>query len=218
MGYVVIVPLGAAIFYSLGRHPFAGLAAAFAGVSGGYTANLFIGTVDPLLAGLTEEAAQMFDPSYQVHPAVNWYFMIVSTFLITAIGTFVTARIVEPKLGKFDDSRAEEGVENIITIEPLSALEKKGLITREPNMSRAIQLAVEPIEERGLPFLLAVNVFDQTTRFDLAEIREALGVQPFIPLIECDARARESVKSVLVTLIEQVLAHRLSRLAGHAVS
>jgi p-aminobenzoyl-glutamate transporter AbgT len=127
MGYVVIVPLGAAIFYSLGRHPFAGLAAAFAGVSGGYSANILIGTVDPLLAGITEEAARMFDPTYEVHPAVNWYFMIVSTFLITIIGTFVTSRIVEPKLGRFDDSRAEEGVENIITIEPLSRAEKRGL-------------------------------------------------------------------------------------------
>lgn len=128
MGYVVIVPLGAAIFYSLGRHPFAGLAAAFAGVSGGYSANLLIGTVDPLLSGITQEAARMLDPGYEVHPAVNWYFMIVSTFLITIVGTLVTALIVEPKLGKFDDSRAEKGVENIITIEPLSATEKKGLL------------------------------------------------------------------------------------------
>ena len=73
-----------AIYHSLGRHPLAGMAAAFAGVSGGYSANLLIGTVDPLLAGSTEEAAQLIDPAYEVHPAVNWYFMIVSTFFITA--------------------------------------------------------------------------------------------------------------------------------------
>lgn len=127
MGYVVIVPMGAAIFYSLGRHPLAGLAAAFAGVSGGYSANILIGTVDPLLAGITQEAARMLDPAYEVHPAVNWYFMIASTFLITALGTFVTAKIVEPKLGAFDGSRAEKGVEHIITIERLAPAEKRAL-------------------------------------------------------------------------------------------
>lgn len=101
MGYVVIVPMGAAIFLSLGRHPLAGLAAAFAGVSGGYSANLLIGTVDPLLAGITEEAARLIDSQYVVHPAVNWYFMFVSTFLVTAVGTWVTTAIVEPRLGKY---------------------------------------------------------------------------------------------------------------------
>jgi aminobenzoyl-glutamate transport protein len=101
MGYVVIVPMGAAIFHGLGRHPLAGLAAAFAGVSGGYSANLLIGTVDPLLAGITQEAARLIDVQYTVHPAVNWYFMIVSTFLITAVGSWVTLVVVEPRLGPY---------------------------------------------------------------------------------------------------------------------
>ena len=95
MGYVVLIPLAMVIFHSLGRHPFAGMAAAFAGVSGGYSANLVIGTIDPLLAGITQEAARLVDPGYSVHAAVNWYFMIASTFLITALGWFVTAKIVE---------------------------------------------------------------------------------------------------------------------------
>src|SRR6056297_4123115 len=98
MGYVVLVPLAAVIFHSMGRHPLAGLACAFACVSGGYSANLLIGTIDPLLAGLTQEAANLIDPEYTIHAAVNWYFMFVSTFFITAMGTFVTLRIVEPKL------------------------------------------------------------------------------------------------------------------------
>ena len=59
MGYVVLIPLAAVVYHSVGRHPFVGLAAAFAGVSGGYSANLFIGTVDPLLAGITTEAARI---------------------------------------------------------------------------------------------------------------------------------------------------------------
>jgi signal recognition particle receptor subunit beta len=73
--------------------------------------------------------------------------------------------------------------------------------------------SVDFFEERGLPFLLAVNAFEQAPRFELEEVREALGVSPFVPVVECDARGRESVKRVLVTLVEQVLAHRLQRLA-----
>jgi signal recognition particle receptor subunit beta len=71
--------------------------------------------------------------------------------------------------------------------------------------------AVDFFEQRGTPFLLAINNFDNAARFDLDEIREALGVSPSVPVLECDARDRESVKTVLVTLIEQVLAHRLQR-------
>ena len=64
VGYVLLVPLAAVIFLAAGRHPLAGLAAAFAGVSGGYSANLLLGTVDPLLAGLSQEAAHIIDPNY----------------------------------------------------------------------------------------------------------------------------------------------------------
>ncbi len=100
VGYVVLIPIGAIIFMAYGRHPMAGLAAAFAGVSGGYSANLLIGTLDPMLAGITTEAARLVDPNYEVLATANWYFMIVSTFVIVLIGTFVTNKIVEPRLGK----------------------------------------------------------------------------------------------------------------------
>jgi aminobenzoyl-glutamate transport protein len=128
VGYVVIVPLGAVIFFSIGRHPLAGLAAAFAGVSGGYSANLLLGTVDPLLAGITEEAARLIDPEYEVHAAVNWYFMIGSTFLVTAMGTLVTSILVEPRLGKYDKSMADDDVEDSGDFDELSSVEKKGLL------------------------------------------------------------------------------------------
>jgi aminobenzoyl-glutamate transport protein len=127
MGYVVLIPLAAVIFHALGRHPYAGLAAAFAGVSAGYSANLLIGTVDPLLSGITEEAARLIDPEYTVHPAVNWYFMIVSTFVVTGVGWWVTAKIVEPKLGTYDDSNADHQALGEITTDPLSRTEVKGL-------------------------------------------------------------------------------------------
>lgn len=106
LGYVVLIPLAAMIFHSLGRHPLAGLAAAFAGVSGGYSANLLLGTVDPLLSGITESAAHLLDPDYVVGPEVNWFFMIISTFVIAAAGAWVTEKIVEPRLGEYNNEQA----------------------------------------------------------------------------------------------------------------
>jgi aminobenzoyl-glutamate transport protein len=106
VGYVLLIPLAAIMFQSVGRHPIAGLAAAFAGVSGGYSANLLLGTVDPLLAGLSEEAAHIIDPDYRVNPAANYYFMAASTFLLVGLGTVVTERVVEPRLGAWRESDA----------------------------------------------------------------------------------------------------------------
>jgi len=126
LGYVVLIPLAAMIFHSLGRHPLAGLAAAFAGVSGGYSANLLLGTVDPLLSGITEAAAHMIDPGYTVGPEVNWYFMFISTFAVAFMGAFVTEKIVEPRLGKYDPSEAAVELEKP-KIEQPTAQEKKAL-------------------------------------------------------------------------------------------
>lgn len=123
-GYVVLVPLGALIFLSFGRHPLAGLAAGFAGVSGGFSANLIVGTIDPMLAGLSTEAAKMIDPNYVVAPTSNLFFMFVSTFLITILGWFVTDKIVEPRLSR---SSLEKDVKNDDSLRNLSDKEKKAL-------------------------------------------------------------------------------------------
>jgi aminobenzoyl-glutamate transport protein len=121
VGYVLLVPLSGTLFLAVRRHPLAGIAAAFAGVSGGYSANLLLGTIDPLLAGLSEEAARLVDPTYVVNPACNYYFMAVSTFLITIVGTVVTEKLVEPRLGTYD------GADGTDEVEPLSPDEKRGL-------------------------------------------------------------------------------------------
>ena len=121
VGYVLLVPLSAIIFLAVGRHPIAGMAAAFAGVSGGYSANLLLGTIDPLLSGLSQEAAQIIDPNYMVNPAANYYFMFVSTFFIAAAGTWVTEKVVEPRLGVY------KGEEQSEEIKKLDKAEKKGL-------------------------------------------------------------------------------------------
>lgn len=128
LGYVVLIPLAAMIFHSLGRHPLAGLAAAFAGVSGGYSANLILGTVDPVLSGISQEAARIIDPEYVVGAEANWYFMAVSTFLVSGIGYFVTEKIVEPSLGKYNPDDADDPSVLDTKVERLTALEKKGLL------------------------------------------------------------------------------------------
>ena len=129
VGYVLLVPLGAIIFQTVGRHPLAGMAAAFAGVSGGYSANLLLGTVDPLLSGLSEEAARIIDPAYLVNPTCNWYFMIVSTFFIAAAGTWVTEKIVVPRLGRYDGGGegAPAGAGDGGELSALTPDEKRGL-------------------------------------------------------------------------------------------
>lgn len=121
VGYVLLIPLAAALYHALGRHPFLGLAAAFAGVSGGYSANLLVGSVDVLLAGLSEAAARIVDPAYTVNAMANYYFMAVSTFIVTAVGTWVTERIVAPRLGAYTGAAPRE------ELKPIVAAERRGL-------------------------------------------------------------------------------------------
>jgi aminobenzoyl-glutamate transport protein len=125
VGYVLVIPLGAMIFLAVGRHPLAGLAAAFAGVSGGFCANFLLGPTDPLLAGITQEAAKILrsDPAnpYIVTPAANYYFSAASAVLIVLAGTFITEKVIVPRLGEYrGDEKPEE-------LKELSAAEKRGL-------------------------------------------------------------------------------------------
>ncbi len=101
-GYVLVIPLGGVIFYAAGRHPLAGIAAAFAGVSGGFSANFIPSGIDPLLQGFTQSAAQIIDPNIQLNPLNNWFFTSASTLLIVLVGWFLTDRIVEPRLKKVE--------------------------------------------------------------------------------------------------------------------
>ena len=123
-GYVILIPLGAMIFRAYGRHPMAGFAAAFAGVSGGYSANLLIGSLDPLLAGISQASASDINPNYQVSVMGNFFFLFVSTFLITILGTFVTNRIVEPRLGAYDGKLTDKEDNSLTTV---TLIERKGL-------------------------------------------------------------------------------------------
>ena len=162
IGYVVLIPIGAVVFMAYGRHPMAGLAAAFAGVSGGFSANLLIGTLDPMLAGISTEAARIIEPGYTVEATANWFFMIVSTFMIVAIGTFVTDKIVEPRLSSHKHSKDQ--VEDVTA---LSAAEKKAL--KAANLSLL-----------GLVLLFAVLALPQNSFLRNAETGSLMTNSPFI--------------------------------------
>lgn len=118
-GYVLVIPLGGIIFYAAGRHPIAGIAAAFAGVSGGFSANFVPSGIDPLLQGFTQSAARIIDPVIELNPLNNWFFTSASTLLIVLVGWYITDKIVEPRLKKVP-VKVEEGEEV-----DMGALDKK---------------------------------------------------------------------------------------------
>jgi aminobenzoyl-glutamate transport protein len=137
-GFVVLIPLGAAVFASVGRHPLVGLAAAFAGVAGGFSANLFITAIDPLLAGLSTESARTLDPGYEVLATSNYYFMVASVFLLTTLGSWVTHRFVEPRMGRWE--REHAGEVPALDVGGQTPAEKKGL--RATGISLLVMVAV----------------------------------------------------------------------------
>ncbi|HEV7343245.1 MAG TPA: AbgT family transporter [Sphingopyxis sp.] len=102
--YVVLIPMAAVLFASVGRHPLAGIAAALAAVSGGYAGNIMPGQLDVLLFGFTQEAARIVDPGWTMNPLGNWYFILGIVVFFTPIIWFVTDRIVEPRLGVWNEA------------------------------------------------------------------------------------------------------------------
>lgn len=122
-GYVLVIPLGGVIFYAAGRHPLAGIAAAFAGVSGGFSANFIPSGIDPLLQGFTQAAARIIDPVIELNPLNNWFFTSVSSILIVGIGWYLTDKIVEPRLKR--TAPVDDKIEDEPTMEALKPEEKK---------------------------------------------------------------------------------------------
>jgi aminobenzoyl-glutamate transport protein len=124
-GYVLVIPLAGVIFYAAGRHPLAGIGAAFAGVSGGFSANFIPSGIDPLLQGFTQAAAQIIAPGREVNPLCNWWFTAASSVLVILLGWFITDRIVEPRLKAVP---IDGDVADLQTVDALRPEEKKGLL------------------------------------------------------------------------------------------
>jgi len=123
-GYVLVIPLGGVIFYAAGRHPLAGIAAAFAGVSGGFSANFVPSSLDPLLQGLTQAGAHILDTGVVVNPLNNYFFTTASSILIIGLGWYITDKVVEPRIMK---TEIDGDAEDLPEMHDLSESERKGL-------------------------------------------------------------------------------------------
>ena len=126
--YVVLIPLAGIIFHAAGRHPIAGIAAAFAGVSGGFSANLLPGQLDALLFGITEAAVETVFGDFTANIAGNWYFIAMMTLVFLPVIWFVNDRMIEPRLGAWDPSRAGRDDDGAQVVDaPLTDAERRGL-------------------------------------------------------------------------------------------
>ncbi|MGS2724658.1 AbgT family transporter [Porticoccus sp. GXU_MW_L64] len=139
-GYVLVIPLGGIIFYAAGRHPLAGIAAAFAGVSGGFSANPAPSALDPLLQGFTQPAAQIIDPSVEVNPLGNYFFTAVSSVLVIALGWFLTDKVIEPRLQK--TAALNDDIEPAEDLSTVTAQEKKAFLAATLTMLAGFALLI----------------------------------------------------------------------------
>jgi para-aminobenzoyl-glutamate transporter family len=146
-GYVLVIPLGAVIFYAAGRHPLAGIAAAFAGVSGGFSANFVPSGIDPLLMGFTQSAAQIYDADIQLNPLNNIFFTGLSSILIVSVGWYITDKIVEPRL---KDVKIDADEEDLPKMEKISAKESRSFwIATIAMMAAVVGLVLWAIPEES---------------------------------------------------------------------
>ncbi|MCH7400261.1 AbgT family transporter [Belliella kenyensis] len=122
-GYVLVIPLGGVIFYAAGRHPMAGIAAAFAGVSGGFSANFIPSSIDPMIQSYTQAAAQIIEADISLNPLNNIIFTGLSSIVVIAVVWFLTDRVIEPRLNK--TNKVDANLEDIPEMQTLESKEKK---------------------------------------------------------------------------------------------
>jgi aminobenzoyl-glutamate transport protein len=138
-GYVLVIPLAGVIFYSMGRHPLAGIAAAFAGVSGGFSANFIVSGIDPLLMGFTQTAAQIIEPGMMINPMNNYYFTATSSIFIILVGWFITDRIIEPRL---QGTKLDGDTDDLPKMDEISSNERKSFYIASAVMLLGVALLV----------------------------------------------------------------------------
>lgn len=157
--YVVLIPLTALVFAKAGRHPLAGVAIAYAGISGAFAGNVVPGQFDLLMLGITAPAAQLIDPSYGVNPLGNWWFTLAIGVLFTPIAWFVTDKVIEPRLGRWS-GQFPEGMNEADDLGVLDARQKRGLMLA------------------GLTALAVVGLFAALTLWPGAPLIDAEAVGP----------------------------------------
>ena len=165
-GYVVLPPLAAALYHAVGRSPLVGLAAVFAGVSAGFSANLFLTSLDPLLAEFSTASAKLVDPDYAVAATANWWFMIASTVLLTAAGWAVTAWWVEPRFAAKapEDGGPPARDSGAADSHRLGAEERRGLIVATATGVLAVAIFAAAIWIPGAPLHGDDGVFPRWVR------------------------------------------------------
>ncbi|TYT27080.1 AbgT family transporter [Luteimonas viscosa] len=167
-GYVLVIPLGAVIFYAAGRHPLAGIAAAFAGVSGGFSATMFVpSSLDPLLAGLTQASAHLVDPTVQINPLNNYVFTTASSFLVIAVGWFLTDRVIEPRLR---GTAVDGDPADMPVLDPLKPQERRGLTLAMVAMVATLALFMLTLLIPGTPWAAPADQVPAATHPLLAPV------------------------------------------------
>lgn len=152
-GYVVLPPLAAALYKSVGRSPLAGIAAVFAGVAAGFNANLLITGLDPMLANLSQIGARILDPDYSVAATCNWWFAIASTFVVTAMGWATSSFFVERRLARKapEDGGPTEIDDADLAAQELTEQEKKGLIASVVTILVLVAIFLGAVLIPGMP-------------------------------------------------------------------
>lgn len=138
-GYVLVIPLGGVLFYAAGRHPLAGISAAFAGVSGGFSANFVPSSLDPMLSGLSQAGGQLIDPALVVNPLNNFFFTAASSLVIICIGWWLTDKVVEPRLKA---SVLDGDLNDLPQMQALQPIERRALRFAALAMAAGIVLLV----------------------------------------------------------------------------
>ncbi len=146
VGYVILIPMAAILFMNLGRHPSAGICAAFSGITFGYGANVIINRFDSMLTLYSNKASTILDSSYNVNLYGNIIFTAISMILVAYVGMFVTERFIIPKLGKYYFDEEEPSQEYVP-----SKKERKGVILSLGATLIVVILLVYCII-KGLPF------------------------------------------------------------------
>ncbi len=148
-GYVLVIPIGGVIFYAAGRHPLAGIAAAFAGVSGGFSANFVPAALDPLLQGLTQGGAQLLEPGIEVNTLNNYFFTTASSVLIVGLGWWITDKIVEPRVS---GTPIDGDAEDLPELHELKPEERRGLRWALIVMVLGLALLIATLIPAGSPW------------------------------------------------------------------
>lgn len=208
-GYIILPPLAAALFLAVGRHPVAGLAAAFAGVAGGFGAGLFPTGGDGVLTGFAQDAARVIDPNYTVTILHNYYFKIVSAIAVTLGAWYVTDKIVEPRLLRLHADELQSSETGAIADMALQPSERKALLASLATMVLLLGAFAALILPEGMPLN---GVGKQTLANGRVLVQQSVDIQPVGT--EVKAPAHEVLTTDPLVIVEKEVPGRLIETPG----